>query len=444
METNLPKITSVWLNYQTALKDLPKLSHIKAFRDQLLCDLNFRLTLEDNFHQVLASEYPMLGLCDVSLFLPSKLNKDITADLSPTLEAIILREALDLDTSFRHLQRQLQPSHGGWKIWRDLQISRYSREDISTRSSQITHIPYAIELSEGCSGGCSFCGVSAQALQNSGLPFKDGKEIYQILLEVLGNACGLLSQYGVLYWATDPLDQPDYECYANLFHQKFGLWPITTTALAENHIERIRGMLRSPAAERPWGLRCSMRSRFAYHKLFKELTPLERGVIRFLPQYPESSSQHALAGRSFSKDTASQQIQSGGTIACMSGFLISLPKREIQLITPCLAEPKNVNGYRVLGRDSFTSIEDLPNAFNKLLEILPCPPIQLDTLLKLTIDLSQFYLYNSSNFPGLLERLNESPASLSQLTSEKMFSWSYPKLFSHCLELLQYGVLKAV
>lgn len=444
MEKNFTKINNVWQNYQTALNDLPKLSQIKAFRDQVICDLDFRFSLEDNLHQILASEYTMLGLCDVLLFLPSKLNKDITGDLSPTLEARILRDALNLDISFRHLQRQLQPSHAGWKIWRDLQISRYSREDISTRSSQITHIPYAIELSEGCSGGCSFCGVSAQALQNSGLPFKDGKEIYQALLEVLGNACGLLSQYGVLYWATDPLDQPDYECYANLFYQKFGLWPITTTALAENHIERIRGMLRTPAAKRPWGLRCSMRSRYVYQKLFKELTPLERGVIRFLPQYPESSSQHALAGRSFSKDTASQQIQSGGTIACMSGFLISLPKREIQLITPCLAEPKNLNGYRVLGRDSFTSIEDLPNAFNKLLGILPCPPIQLDTLLKLTIDLSQFYLYNSSNFPGLLERLNESPASLSQLTSEKMFSWSYPRLFSHCLELLQYGVLKAV
>lgn len=444
MEANFTKITNVWQNYQTALNDLPRLSQIKGFRDQVICDLDFRLSLEDNFHQVLASEYPMLGLCDVSLFLPSKPNKDITEDLSPTLEALILRDALDLDANFRHLQRQLDPSHGGWMIWRNLQIGRFSREDTSTRSSQITHIPYAIELSEGCSGGCSFCGVSAQALQNSGLSFKDGKEIYQALLEVLGNACGLLSQYGVLYWATDPLDQPDYEYYANSFHQKFGLWPITTTALAENHIERIRGMLRSPAAERPWGLRCSMRSRFAYRKLFKELTPLERGVIRFLPQYPESSSQHALAGRSFNKDTASQQTQSGGTIACMSGFLISLPKREIQLITPCLAEPKNLNGYRVLGRDSFTSIEDLPNAFNKLLEILPCPPIQLDTLLKLTIDISQFYLYNSSNFPGLLERLNESPASLSQLTSEKMFSWSYPRLFSHCLELLQYGVLKAV
>lgn len=444
MENNFTKINNVWQNYQTALNDLPRLSQIKAFRDQVICDLDFSYSLEDNLHQILASEYPMLGLCDVFLFLPSKLNKDITGDLSPTLEARILRDALNLDISFRHLQRQLQPSHAGWKIWRDLQISRYSREDISTRSSQITHIPYAIELSEGCSGGCSFCGVSAQALQNSGLPFKDGKEIYQALLEVLGNACGLLSQYGVLYWATDPLDQPDYECYANLFYQKFGLWPITTTALAENHIERIRDMLRTPAAKRPWGLRCSMRSRYAYQKLFKELTPLERGVIRFLPQYPESSSQHALAGRSFSKDTASQQTQSGGTIACMSGFLISLPKREIQLLTPCLAEPRNLNGYRVLGRDSFTSTEDLPNAFNKLLDLLPCPPIQLNTLLMITIDASQFYLYNSSNFPGLLERLNDSPASLSQLTSEKMLSSSYASLFSHCLELLQYGVLKAV
>jgi len=442
METNFTKITNVWQNYQTALNDLPRLRQIKEFRDQVICDLDFRLLLEDNFHQVLASEYPMLGLYDVSLFLPSKLKKGITEDVSPTLEALILRDALDLDANFRHLQRQLDPSHGGWKIWRNLQIARYSREDTSTRSSQITHIPYAIELSEGCSGGCSFCGVSAQALQNSGLPFNDGREIYQALLDVLGNACGLLSQYGVLYWATDPLDQPDYEYYANLFYQKFGLWPITTTALAENHIERIRGMLRTPAAERPWGLRCSMRSRYAYQKLFKELTPLERGMIRFLPQYPESSSQYALAGRSFSKDTASQQTQSGGTIACMSGFLISLPRREIQLITPCLAEPRNLNGYRVLGRDSFSSIDDLPNAFNKLLKIIPCPPIQLDTLLMITIDASQFYLYNSSIFPGLLERLNESPASLSQLISE--FSWSKSRLFSHCLGLLQYGVLKAV
>lgn len=438
----MTKIISTWQNYQVALKNLPRLSQIKSFRDQVICDLDFRIALEDNLHEVLTSEYPMLGLCDVALFLPSNLNNSIDEDLSPTLEARILREVLDLDTSLRQLQRQLHPSHGGWKIWRNLQIDRYSREDTSYRSSQITHIPYAIELSEGCSGGCSFCGVSAQSLQNTGLPFKDGKKLYRALLDVLGKACGALSQYGVLYWATDPLDQPDYENYATLFHEKFGLWPITTTALAENQIERIRGLLRSPAADRPWGLRCSMRSRAAYRKLLKELTPLERGVIRFLPQYPESASKYALAGRSYSKDTASQQIQSGGTIACMSGFLISLPKREIQLLTPCLAEPKNFNGYRVLGHDSFTSIDDLPNALNKLLAFLPCPPIQLDTLLAITIDPSQFYLYNSIYFPGLLERLNESPASLSELTSEKVVNWSYTRLFSHCLELLQYGVLR--
>ena len=57
---------------------------------------------------------------------------------------------------------------------------------------------------------------------------------------IVGDAAGR----GLCYYATEPLDNPDYECFLVDFHAEFGRVPQTTTAAATRDIERTRRLLR--------------------------------------------------------------------------------------------------------------------------------------------------------------------------------------------------------
>ena len=437
-------LSASWNHYRAELKSEPRLGKLKAFRDQLLCDTAFAKSFQDGPLDVLKAKYPMLRINDAVLFVPASIRMRMGWDGEPSDIASLLRQTLDLDLRLRDLVKASCPSQRGWNSWRERQIERYQREDPSARGAQITHIPFAFELTNGCSGGCSFCGLSADRLSHKGENSGRSKQIFRSLLKQLHQYCGELAQWGVLYWATDPLDYPQYEAYADSFAEELGQWPSTTTALAETQIERIKAILKSGAIERPWAVRCSMRSSSAYQKLVQKLNDNERALLRLLPQYKQSQSVQAMAGRTFDPERAKQQLEVGGTIACMSGFLISLPRREIQLITPCLAEPLNRNGYRVIASDIREDVAELTNSLDGLMKYLPCPPLSTRTRLTVTIDKSQFSLYESENLPNLLTQLKDRPSTLLELCQKYDKAISSNDLTNYCLSLLQYGVIRAV
>ena len=435
--------SATWNNYKTALKSEPRLGKLKAFRDQLLCDTAFAKSLREAPLDVLQAQYPMLRINDAAQFLPADIHTRIGWHGDSSDIASLLRQALDLDIQLRNLVKTSRPRQQEWHSWRERQIERYRREDPSTRAAQITHIPFAFELTEGCSGGCSFCGLSADPLSHNGEDSERSKQVFRNLLQQLHHYCGEFAQWGVLYWATDPLDYHKYELYADTFAEELGQWPSTTTALAETQIDRIKAILHSGAIERPWAVRCSMRSPSAYQQLVQKLTDHERALLRLLPQYKQSQSVMAMAGRAFDPDGAKHQLEVGGTIACMSGFLISLPRHEIQLITPCLAEPQNRNGYRVIATDTRENLDELLNSLNALMRYLPCPPLSIRTKLKVTIDDSQFSLYEHENLPNLLTELKIQPSTLLELSQKYGHLITGVELTNYCLALLQYGVVRA-
>lgn len=436
-------LSATWHHYRSVLKSEPRLGKLKAFRDQLLCDAAFSRSFQEAPVDVLHATYPMLRINDVALFLPAAIRTRIGWCGDSSDIASLLRQALDLDLRQRDLVKTSRPRQQGWHTWRERQIGRYQREDPSARAAQITHIPFAFELTNGCSGGCSFCGLSADRLSHNGEYSERSSQVFRSLLKQLHHYCGEFAQWGVLYWATDPLDYHKYELYANYFAEEFGQWPSTTTALAETQIDRIKSILQSGAIERPWAVRCSMRSPSAFQQLVQKLTDHERALLRLLPQYKQSQSVMAMAGRAFNPDRATQQLEVGGTIACMSGFLISLPRREIQLITPCRAEPQNPNGYRVIASATREDLDDLSYSLDALMKYLPCPPLSIQSRLTVIIDNSQFPLYESDSLPGFLTHLKSCPSTLLELSKKYGKAISNHGLTSYCLSLLQYGVVRA-
>ena len=89
------------------------------------------------------------------------------------------------------------------------------------------HLPFAVELTRGCSLGCWFCGVSARPLN---AVLRTDLKRWEGLLRALRGVFGASVMRGFLYWATDPLDHPDYEAHAEVFRRVCGRFPPTTTA----------------------------------------------------------------------------------------------------------------------------------------------------------------------------------------------------------------------
>lgn len=438
------QINDSWTLYKEAVSKDSRLSFIKAFRDRLICDSRFSKAVGDDLKSALTECYPRLTFADIVPFVSSTIREQIIGDINPSDEALILKQSLNLDAIQRNTIRELGPLHKGWNDWRNLQIQRFSQEDKSLRASQITHIPFAIELTQGCSGGCAFCGLSASPLHSRGEEISQDKNAFESLLRVLHNLAGDFGRYGILYWATDPLDHPHYELYADQFAETFDIWPSTTTALGETQLDRIRRLIAGPQLNRPWGLRLSMRSPSAFTQLCKHLSPQERAMVRLLPQYNSESKSYAIAGRKFEEKKQVLQPEVGGTIACMSGFLISLPKQKVELITPCLADSKNINGYRTISKVTVESeVESLADCVSTLCQNLPCPPIHLDTRLKVSIDNSQFHLYPFDAYPNLLTRLENHSASFKELALELRHG-SMPELYAYCLFLVQTGALQVM
>lgn len=435
-------IAQHWHHYkQTVLAD-PRLGALKAFRDQLLCDQGFATAFAEDPVSVLSATNPRLKPADLSPFITPLQRRQLGLQSEPSELALLLKQALGLDQALRQQFMQAAPLHSGWRSWRALQMQRYLREDASPRGSQITHIPFAIELTRGCSGACAFCGLSAPPLQRSDADYVGSDAAFRQLLSRLANLCGEFGQSGVLYWATDPLDDSAYEHHAELFADSFGYWPRTTTALAETQLERFQHLLRSGATDRPWGIRCSMRSPAAFRQLLRGLSDQERALVQLLPQYDQASSLRAVAGRAYDPAALARQDAVGGTIACMSGLLISLPRLQVQLITPCRAEPRHPTGYRVIASEKVAAAADLSAAVDQLINQLPLPPLGLEQRLTVAVDSSQFSLYHSPSFPDLLPRLQASPCSLSQLSGEVASPLHRTDLLAYCLSLFQSGVIR--
>lgn len=414
---------------------------LKQFRDDFLCLPEFHNSLLADFSSVLRHRYPSLRIQDVYHHISSDIRSVLGDPPEPSDESRRLQDALLIDSQVRQFFRSIGPLDHGWRTWRETQIQRFHNEDSSFRESHIMYIPFAIELTQGCSGGCPFCGVSASYLDTSSSSSLDRFQPFKEFLLQMKDMHGNFGKSGVLYWASDPLDCPEYVDYAMIFKKVFDIWPSTTTALAEKYPIRFQKLLSTGILQRPWGVRCSLRNLNAYHKIKDSISLHDRFGIVFIPQFSASESTQANAGRHYSPTSENNEPQKGGTIACMSGLLVNLIQPRIELITPCLAEPHHQNGYRSLLRVEMDGLEQLSHYTANFISKLPILPIKMTDKLSVSIHSSQFHLYENKHCSGVLSLLSKTPLTLQQLKHTVSDDINQLSLFSYCLELMQHGVL---
>lgn len=291
--------------------------------------------------------------------------------------------------------RLCAPQHPRIRAFRARQIRRARWELGAGVDEDLLHVPLSFELSRGCTVGCWFCAVSALPYGGS-LPYNEQTAgEWRALLTVLQEFFGPATAHGFLYWATDPLDNPDYERFLIDFHAVTGSWPQTTTALALRDVERTRRLLELGAAHGRTADRFSVLSRSAFRRILDEFSPEELLHVDLIPQFNEEASPKSLSGRARERslrkqaktpDVLNESAEStpppaGTTSSCVTGFLFNLVERTAKLISPCPASARWPLGYLVFDEFTYTDAADLRDKIEQ--SIATRMPIVVSTEMKM-------------------------------------------------------------
>lgn len=283
----------------------------------------------------------------------------------------------------QQLRQDCLPQPLEMRLWRDRQERRCLSQLGQQRWEVVLHYPAALELCQGCSVGCWFCGFAAPRLSASWPATPENTRLWRQILDILRARVGPAARRSFCYWATDPLDNPDYEQFCQIFYQSLGAWPRTTTALATRQSERTRALLAMSAAHGGEWDRLSILSLSQLRKLYQNFTPKELLDVELVIHCDEELVR-STAGRARLAVEKGQpqtrnfpaQTELAGTIACVSGFLVNLVQAKVQLISPCTASQTYPLGYRVFGEEHFDDAATFDASLQaltrpELLEIVP-------------------------------------------------------------------------
>ena len=341
--------------------DLNALARIKRFTDTWLADAKLRARLDAAGFDLDLSEFDLpMSPTELRPYLsPSATDQPSDASHITQLFAHYLQFRAQKRAQMRDL---CAPENAAFADWRTGQITRCQTELTAAYNTAILHLPVAFELTQGCSVGCWFCGLSAAGLEQTFHASDRNVALWREVLQAIHAFAGPAAGQGILFWATDPLDNPDYEFFAQEFHAILGRYPATTTALAPRQIDRMRALLQSSFAHGADFNRFSILSLRQLHTLHAAFSPRELLFVDIIPQNRGAAQAKALTGRARSDPRATARsaiTDAPATIACVSGVLINMVTRRARLIAPCASSEKWPDGYKVLATDRFASGPDL-------------------------------------------------------------------------------------
>ncbi len=371
-------------------------SHIKRFLERWSADPLFRERLKTD---------PKAAVTEVGLEVdPEELRPlwDPQADRSAELplSALRYRAFLQLRVATRNaLFASGIPKDERFADWRRRQIARSSIQMGPLERKEIVHAPACFELSKGCTVGCWFCGVGALKPGGQLAWIPENADLLRTALEAIRDLAGPeAARLTFLYWATDPLDNPHYEQFCEVYAEILGGYPQMTTAQPLKHLDRVRAILRTQlrTGDRMQVHRFSVLTLSQWTRLHQEFTPEELTFVELVAQNKGAVLIKANSGKyreqarrdptlvnqeqakvrelvevqnavsAAVKSEALSQLQPT-TIACVSGFLFNLVERSIKLISPCPASDRWPLGYIVFEEARFADAAELKTRVDDLI-----------------------------------------------------------------------------
>ena len=345
-------------------------ARVKRFRERWMADDRFRAAVAADA----AAETARFGL-DAAAMEPVW-SAEARLDLA-TPEGRALRRIHEVGKTYLDFAQNDTGARDAYVAWRARQTARSALAQGYVVAPIGLQLPYTVELTKGCSVGCWFCGLSARRLE-AALP--TDIEAWAAMLRALRPVFGDSAVRGFLYWATDPLDHPDYEVYGEAFRREFGRFPATTTAAPLTDPARTRRLMAISRAGDSPSLRFSVVSRRQLDDIHAEFSADEIADVELVLVNRESVLGLAQAGRLREKatrrperaalerrklsDRDDDEIFAHRTIACVSGFLIEPVVGRVRLISPEPCSDRWRDGYAVFDEARF----DGPREFGEAID----------------------------------------------------------------------------
>ena len=226
------------------------------------------------------------------------------------------------------------------------------------------YIPMAFELTQGCSVGCDFCGFCSKRLtgiyESNAYNIKLFEKILDVSMTMIGSAAG----HGILYYATEPLDNPHYEDFANIVLERTGVLPQITTAVPLRNTERMKKILYQLNNNPRTVYRFSVRSFEDFFEIYNTFAPEELLYVIMLSRFPECGT-FIPAGR---RGIATKEYNE--TIACVAGFVVNMVSKTISMRYPCHADELHPTGEVILRTDTFRDAVEYGDKLNEMIDKL--------------------------------------------------------------------------
>jgi radical SAM family RiPP maturation amino acid epimerase len=385
-------------------EQLRVLAHIKRFMERLLADAAFRRALGENSDtaRLVVERY---GIdVDPDALLPLWHSDYLCHRHTPQCArwplAVLWNEYIA--EMLRH--RDVMRAEGGmadvnprFDVWRKRQTQRCASE-LGNSAGWITHPIIAFELSDGCTVGCWFCGVAADRFRGHYAYSDEHAHLWRGVVGVARDLFGPAARTGFCYWATDPIDNPDYDKFLFDYYDITGALPQTTTAAPLKDLALTRRVMALFDKYRTVINRFSVLSVRQLDAIHATFSAEELLGVELIMQQKHSPTPKVDAGRAH---LLRQQLQERGkddgkgsrwtenaTIACVSGFLVNLMRGRIQLITPVAASPRWPLGYRILDERLFATVQEFRAGLDGLIDEHMRPGLAPDQPVRFRRDLT--------------------------------------------------------
>lgn len=365
-------------------EQLRTLAHIKRFMERLVADATFRAALTENIDDP-APVLERYGIeADARQMLPLYRSSYLKYRFKEESDQWPLAKAWDDYIAQMIKHRDMLRDEGSMETslprfhqWRERQIRRCISELGGTAGS-VTHPVLAFELSEGCTVGCWFCGLSAERFKGAYGYTEEHAELWRGVVGAASDLLGSAARTGFCYWATDPCDNPEYDKFLLDYYNITGALPQTTTAAPLKNVELTRRILALFAKYRTVTNRFSVLTPKHLNQIHAAFTPEELMGVELVMQNKDALSAKADAGRARERksklraankdDTIALVERDHTTIACVSGFLVSMMRGRIQLVTPVPGSARWPLGYRIVGERHFETAQQFRDGLEGLIE----------------------------------------------------------------------------
>ncbi|MDO4188733.1 MAG: radical SAM family RiPP maturation amino acid epimerase [Lachnospiraceae bacterium] len=336
-------------------EDIREIALVKRVMESCAMVPGFMERLDKNPREALDSIGIPLSERDLS-FLPNTRTPEGNIQMHATYEGTAAAKYADFMQkkveSRDAIKEMCTPDNPAMKKWRNRQMNRI-RTEIGAGSVGFVHSPLTFEIADGCSVGCEFCGLNAGRLKSVFRYTDENAELFRGVLQASKDIIGYAAGSGTMYFATEPLDNPDYELFLKDYREILVENPQITTARSTMHVERLKKLLKTVNEEKQIIYRFSVLSLDMLYQIYDAFTPEELVLVELLPQFPEAPNNH------FTKvgKKGSEEEEYDSTISCVSGFVVNMVRKDVRLTTPCSADKDHPTGEIILERGTFTDAE---------------------------------------------------------------------------------------